>query len=110
MGYQKSGKLQKLSKQPPSPPRQPPRATWSSHTRREIERFWRMKRLVEQDHLLHALQAASHPKAIHLSKEDYRLILDSLEEIKIMEEDVSNRDLHVGVKDWWTKSKYAYLN
>ncbi|KAL9238425.1 hypothetical protein vseg_012848 [Gypsophila vaccaria] len=113
MVYHKAvgNKLQKLSMNlsslpPPPPPlqQQPPRGTWSSHTRREIERFWRTKRLVEEDHLLHALKAAARPKAIHLSKEECRLFL------KTLEDEVSNQEIRVNIKDWWTKSKYAYLN
>jgi len=67
--------------------------------------------LVEEDHLLHATKASARLKAIHLSEVEYRQFLESLDEIKITEDDVTkNKEIRVGVKDWWTKSKYAYLN
>ncbi|KAH9624280.1 hypothetical protein KSS87_004138 [Heliosperma pusillum] len=125
MGKEKAGELiMSLAKQqasPPSPPPPPPRMMGGSYTRREIERFWRKKRLVEEEHLLAAIKAAARLRATHLSKEDYRRFLESLEEIEIMEDDVSgnkketkyygnNQEIRVGIKDWWTKSKYAYLN
>ncbi|XP_074285886.1 uncharacterized protein LOC141611279 [Silene latifolia] len=125
MGKGNTGELMNLAKQqtsPPSPPPPPPRSMWSSYTRREIERFWRKKRLVEEEHLLAAIKAAARLRATHLSKDDYRRFLESLEEIEIMEEDIAsnkretknyygnNQEIRVGIKDWWTKSKYAYLN
>ncbi|KAL9231862.1 hypothetical protein vseg_007028 [Gypsophila vaccaria] len=124
MGQDKVGRvMMKSMKQPPLPP-PPPRQSMGmgSYTRREIERFWRRKRLVEEEHFLAAIKAAARLRASQLSEEDYRMFLESLEEIKINEEDVNsyqgenknygnnNQEIRVGIKDWWTKSKYAYLN
>lgn len=81
-----------------------------SVTKREIEKFWRKKRLVEEDHFLSAIKAAARHKSTHLSAEDYLFFMDSLE----LEHNLSTPNIHhqyhIGIKDWWTKSKYAYLN
>ncbi|XP_010690318.1 uncharacterized protein LOC104903886 [Beta vulgaris subsp. vulgaris] len=122
MGFDKKELQVKLPKCPPTPPPPPPRPRWSSYTRREIEKFWRKKRLEEEEHFLAAIKAAARLRASHFSDEDYMVFLESLEldEDKIKEEDVSiitekncgynNQEIRVGIKDWWTKSKYAYLN
>ncbi|XP_021753021.1 uncharacterized protein LOC110718495 [Chenopodium quinoa] len=119
MGVMKRAEVvMKSTKRPPipTPPPPPPRPRWSSYTRREIEKFWRKKRLEEEEHFLAAIKAAARLRATHLSEEDYLLFIESLEE----EEDANtiiqkkicgnNQEIRVGITDWWTKSKYAYLN
>ncbi|GAB2219503.1 hypothetical protein Droror1_Dr00007139 [Drosera rotundifolia] len=92
--------------------------TWSA-TKQEIERFWRRKQMEQEDHLLSASKAAARIKAQSLTLEDYVKFEESLkEEIKM--EDYANdchggkdqecKEIRIGIKDWWTKSKYAYLN
>lgn len=110
----------KATKSPPTPPPPPPRPRWSSYTRREIERYWRKKRIEEEEHFHAAIKAAARLRASHLSEEDYLYYIESLEEDNIKEEAVrtilqkkycgNNQEIRVGIKDWWTKSKYAYLN
>ncbi|XP_027362134.1 uncharacterized protein LOC113869837 [Abrus precatorius] len=96
-----------------------------SVTKREIATFWRQKRIEEEDHFLAAIKAAARLRARNLTKEEYEsfeLSLKSDDEVK--EERVkwiegtndycktvaSDKEVRVGIKDWWTKSKYAYLN
>ncbi|KAL2937002.1 Nudix hydrolase 8 [Bienertia sinuspersici] len=124
MGVEKGEVVVKLPKCPPTPPPPPPRPRWSisSYTRREIEKFWRKKRLEEEEHFLAAIKSAARLRASHLSEEGYVVFLESLEENKTKDEDVSiitqkikscedyDQEIRVGIKDWWTKSKYAYLN
>ncbi|XP_057525823.1 uncharacterized protein LOC130805169 [Amaranthus tricolor] len=122
MGLPKGDQLlMKLPRCPPTAPPPPPRRRWSSYTKREIERFWRKKRFEEEEHFLAAIKAAARLRATsHFSDEDYMIFLQSLEEIKTKEEEVhsiclkkncgNNEEIRVGIKDWWTKSKYAYLN
>uniref|UniRef100_A0A7C9D0P6 Uncharacterized protein n=1 Tax=Opuntia streptacantha TaxID=393608 RepID=A0A7C9D0P6_OPUST len=106
------------SASPPPPPPPPPRRSWSSSssvTRREIEKFWRKKRLVEEEHLLAAIKAAARLRAARLSEEDYQLFLEDIqEEVVIINKgsagNTNHQEVRVGIKDWWTKSKYAYLN
>ncbi|ONK72667.1 uncharacterized protein A4U43_C04F21830 [Asparagus officinalis] len=85
-----------------------------SVTREEIERYWRVKRMEEEEHLLAALKAAARIRARALSEEDYRRFEESLRDmIKKANEEKdgqNHKDLQVGIKDWWTKSRYAYLN
>ncbi|KAG2694110.1 hypothetical protein I3843_08G121200 [Carya illinoinensis] len=114
---------------PPPPPLPLPRfwvkrTVVVSVTNLEIARFWRQKRIEEEDHLLAAIKAAARLRARNLSEEDYKCFEESL---KDADEDAkdnisttaatsdSNKDeksneIRVGIKDWWTKSKYAYLN
>lgn len=120
----------KLSPPPPPPPPPPLPSTWvtrkpvkicRSVTKEEIEKFWRRKKIEEEDHLLAAIKAAARIRARNLSEEEYRRFEESLEEdpksnkenedesSKIEENDHS-KEIRVGIKDWWTKSKYAYLN
>lgn len=113
---------------PPPPPvlryycwRTPASSTWSA-TNEEIARFWRQKKINEEDHFLAAIKAAARIRARNLNEEDYRKFEESLneeehdEENKMkennnkMEDDSMNKEIRVGIKDWWTKSKYAYLN
>ncbi|KNA18074.1 hypothetical protein SOVF_074290 [Spinacia oleracea] len=128
MGVKKAEVLVKSTKRPPTPapapapppPPPPTRPRWSSYTRREIERFWRKRRLEEEEHFLAAIKASARLRATHLSEEEYLLFIENLEEDKTKEEDVNtifqnksygnNQEIRVGIKDWWTKSKYAYLN
>ncbi|KAJ0969842.1 hypothetical protein J5N97_022719 [Dioscorea zingiberensis] len=82
----------------------------------EIEEFWRRKRMEEEEHLLAAEKAAARIKARSLLERDYKLFEEGM--LRIMEEHEGgyaadgddSKDLPVGIKDWWTKSKYAYLN
>ncbi|MED6114384.1 hypothetical protein PIB30_079723 [Stylosanthes scabra] len=107
---------------PPPPPPLPkfrgftrPRAE-KSVTNREIARFWRQKRIEEEDHLLAAIKAAARLRARNLSEEDYLSfelsLRDDSDEDDTKKEIFKGKDkeVRVGIKDWWTKSKYAYLN
>ncbi|XP_016201422.1 uncharacterized protein LOC107642542 [Arachis ipaensis] len=118
---------------PPPPPPLPkfrgftrPRAE-ESVTNREIARFWRQKRIEEEDHLLAAIKAAARLRARNLSEEDYLnfelSLRDESDEGDTKEKMVKgvvvpndcrklgkDKEVRVGIKDWWTKSKYAYLN
>ncbi|KAK2427058.1 hypothetical protein QL285_025664 [Trifolium repens] len=119
---------------PPPPPPLPkfrviskPRAE-ESVTKREIAKFWRQKRIVEEDHLLAAIKAAARLRARNLTEEEYLSFELSLEndrdEYEANKEKVNwvvgtnycgnkvdeDKEVRVGIKDWWTKSKYAYLN
>ncbi|XP_068640942.1 uncharacterized protein [Aristolochia californica] len=110
-------------------PPPPPLPLWTrstvvckSVTREEIERFWRKKKLDEEDHFLAALKASARIRARNFSDEEYRRFQESLldtEEDKdddqekspmTQKKDENHTDIRVGIKDWWTKSKYAYLN
>ncbi|XP_042454193.1 uncharacterized protein LOC122038488 [Zingiber officinale] len=86
-----------------------------SFTREEIDRYWRMRRMVEEDHLLFAEKAAARIRAKALKEEDQRRFEELLKEMLEEKEDEKadageNKELQIGIKDWWTKSKYAYLN
>ncbi|WOL09717.1 hypothetical protein Cni_G18470 [Canna indica] len=92
-----------------------------SFTRDEIDRYWRMRRMIEEDHLLFAEKAAARIRAKALREEDHRrfeeLLKEMLEEEGVEEKTAGgggggggNKEQCVGIKDWWTKSKYAYLN
>ncbi|KAJ8427122.1 hypothetical protein Cgig2_030284 [Carnegiea gigantea] len=100
----------------PPPPPPPPRRSWSSSsvTRREIEKFWRKKRLVEEEHFLAAIKAAARLRAARLSQEDYLMFLEDIQEEAVVNKgsagNTNHQEIRVGIKDWWTKSKYAYLN
>ncbi|KAF6135678.1 hypothetical protein GIB67_028249 [Kingdonia uniflora] len=119
---------QKIS--PPLPPPLPPKppsfwirpktiTTWS-RTNEEITKYWRRKKIEEEDHLLAAIKAAARIKARNLSEEDYKrfeeLLKDDGERKEKTNKDVNNNEnennqkIRIGIKDWWTKSKYAYLN
>ncbi|KAF8377771.1 hypothetical protein HHK36_031156 [Tetracentron sinense] len=123
---------------PPPPPLPPPLPrSWAtakpatkgithSVTKQEIAQFWRQKHIEEEDHLLAALKAAARIRARNLtvrsdllfmfSEEDYKHFEESLKDNHSKDEghnnkeDDDNKELCVGIKDWWTKSKYAYLN
>ncbi|KAJ6919229.1 hypothetical protein NC651_013248 [Populus alba x Populus x berolinensis] len=84
-------------------------------TKREIAEFWRQKLVDEQDHLLYAIKAAARLRAHNLSEDDYKLFEESLKDDDDIKENESkeygkNSKMRLGINDWWTKSKYAYLN
>ncbi|KAK4428630.1 hypothetical protein Salat_1162800 [Sesamum alatum] len=90
-----------------------------SVTKQQVADYWRQRRMIEEDHLSAAIKAAAHIRAQNLSDHDYRQFLDSLEDDENKEnenttEASSKKDekeeIRVGIKDWWTKSAYAYLN
>ncbi|BBH08066.1 hypothetical protein Prudu_020157 [Prunus dulcis] len=100
------------------------KAAPESVTKREIARFWFQKRIEEEEHLLAAIKAAARIRALKLSEEDYRRFEESLDNdddkangkdssaaaTNDSNKDGNNDEVRVGIKDWWTKSKYAYLN
>ncbi|URE30696.1 hypothetical protein MUK42_25574 [Musa troglodytarum] len=73
-----------------------------------------MRRMIEEDHLLFAQKAAARIRAKALKEEDHRRFEELLK--KMMEEEEQtgggggNKEPGIGIKDWWTRSKYAYLN
>ncbi|KAL0368960.1 UNVERIFIED_CONTAM: hypothetical protein Scaly_1114900 [Sesamum calycinum] len=83
-----------------------------SVTNQEIARYWKIRRMVEEDHLYAAVKAAARLRARNLSDEDYRQFEEYLKEDDQSNdtEKHENKEIRVGIKDWWTKSKYAYLN
>ncbi|KAH7519877.1 hypothetical protein FEM48_Zijuj08G0083900 [Ziziphus jujuba var. spinosa] len=111
---------------PPPPPPPPPFPRFSvrksvplSVTNQEIAKFWRNKLIVEEDHLLAAIKAAARLRARNLSEEDYRCFEESLDDkdreskaviMTDIKNNEKNNEVRVGIKDWWTKSNYAYLN
>ncbi|KAJ0096952.1 hypothetical protein Patl1_29177 [Pistacia atlantica] len=112
---------------PPPPPPLPTGRFWKtvteSITKQEIARFWRQKRIDEEDHLLAAIKAAARIRARNFSEEDYKQFVESLKDDEdndasernlpsttISKQDKIINEVRVGIKDWWTKSKYAYLN
>ncbi|KDP23951.1 hypothetical protein JCGZ_25339 [Jatropha curcas] len=118
---------------PPPPPPPPPlplprywvrKSAAESVTNREIAKFWRQKRFEEEDHLLAAIKAAARARARNLTEDDYKQFEESLKDnngtndgkeenttvsFNTTKDDL-NKEVRVGIKDWWTKSKYAYLN
>ncbi|KAI4386836.1 hypothetical protein MLD38_004734 [Melastoma candidum] len=103
---------------PPTLPRKRPAAT-ESVTNREIARYWRQRRIEEEDHLLAAIKAAARVRARRLSEDEYRRFVESLEEADCRDEETSRgaerraedgNEARLIIMDWWTKSKYAYLN
>ncbi|KAK2981255.1 hypothetical protein RJ640_028620 [Escallonia rubra] len=128
-----SAKLEAAISPPPPPPPPPMPRLWVatkpsfkraiavSVTNEEIAKFWRQKRMVEEDHLLAAIKAAARIRARNLKDDDYKCFEESLNEDEerkendeltkeSTKEDASKKEVRVGIKDWWTKSKYAYLN
>ncbi|KAI5319795.1 hypothetical protein L3X38_039503 [Prunus dulcis] len=125
-------KMKQIEEAPASPPPPPPplprfwakKAAPESVTKREIARFWFQKRIEEEEHLLAAIKAAARIRALKLSEEDYRRFEESLDNdddkangkdssaaaTNDSNKDGNNDEVRVGIKDWWTKSKYAYLN
>lgn len=68
---------------------------------------------MEEDHLLAAIKAAARLRARNLTEQEYLSFELSLkcdhDEDEVNKVDV-DKEVRVGIKDWWTKSKYAYLN
>ncbi|URE33400.1 hypothetical protein MUK42_18270 [Musa troglodytarum] len=106
----------KKTSAPPPPPLSSPMKPIKvrSFTREEIDRYWRARRMVEDDHLLFAEKAAAQIRAKALKEDEHRRFEELLKEL--LEEDAKektsseNKALRIGITDWWTKSKYAYLN
>ncbi|KAG6773802.1 hypothetical protein POTOM_021139 [Populus tomentosa] len=112
---------------PPPPPPPPPlprfwvrKKVTESVTKQEIAKFWRKKLTEEEDHFLAAIKAAARIRARNLSEDGYKQFEESLKDDDGAKEndttslnsgkDTRNNEVRVGIKDWWTKSKYAYLN
>ncbi|KAL1207181.1 hypothetical protein V5N11_036347 [Cardamine amara subsp. amara] len=89
---------------PPSPRYGSRKIDGDSITNKQIKKFWRQKQIIEEEHLFAAIKAAARVRARNLSQEDYKRFEESLDMDDLETED------HQGLKDWWTKSKYAYLN
>ncbi|CAL5366127.1 unnamed protein product [Camellia sinensis] len=123
----------KQASPPPPPPLPPPLPKfWAatkpvvktetvSVTNQEIAKFWRLKRMEEEDHLLGAIKAAARIRARKLTEDEYKRFEESLKEDNdnkaddntisdSSRNDENGKELRVGIKDWWTNSKYAYLN
>ncbi|XP_074561312.1 uncharacterized protein LOC141817572 [Curcuma longa] len=89
-----------------------------SITAEEINLYWRMKRMIEEDHLLAANKAVARIRAKALKEEDYRKFEKSLEETlydakkegKTEANHGGEMDTWIRFRDWWTKSKFSYLN
>ncbi|KAF8054891.1 hypothetical protein N665_1309s0010 [Sinapis alba] len=101
----------KKSLTPPPPPLPPSpgyggsrKIEGDSITNKQIKKFWRQKQIIEEEHLFAAIKAAARVRARNLSEEDYKRFEESLD----MED--PETEVQEGIKDWWMKSKYAYLN
>ncbi|XP_062186213.1 uncharacterized protein LOC133889760 isoform X2 [Phragmites australis] len=99
-----------------------------SITRAEIDEFWRRKEVEEEESRLAAEKAAARIKAKTLKIEDYMLfeqmirkILNDGDRATRMERGVTNNssrmvaassstEARIGIKHWWKRSTYAYLN
>uniref|UniRef100_A0A1J3E2V0 Uncharacterized protein n=1 Tax=Noccaea caerulescens TaxID=107243 RepID=A0A1J3E2V0_NOCCA len=97
---------------PPPPPPLPPSPGYGSRkidgdsiTNKQIKKFWRQKQVIEEEHLFAAIKAAARVRARNLSDEEYKRFEESLDM-----EDLETQVHEEGIKDWWMKSKYAYLN
>lgn len=116
-------KSKKIASPPPPPP--PPASRFlrsrklatPSLTKQEIAKYWKQKRKTEEEHFLDAIKAAARIRARNLSVEEYKLFVYSLkaEDDDMVPKNISEinenmKEKRVGIKDWWTKSKYAYLN
>ncbi|KAJ8512011.1 hypothetical protein OPV22_002445 [Ensete ventricosum] len=112
-----------ISRKKASAPPPPPPPLWTpsaarrpikvrSSTRDEIDRYWRMRRMIEEDHLLFAQKAAARIRTMALKEEDHRRFEELLKKMSEEEQPSGggNKELRIGIKDWWTRSKYAYLN
>ncbi|XP_059623409.1 uncharacterized protein LOC132266535 [Cornus florida] len=126
MGVETEGGHAKLNQSTLPPPPPPPPQFWLSTkpavktivtvsvTNQEIAKFWRQKRMEEEDHLLAAIKAAARIRARKLTEDDYKRFEESLEDdddaYNSSKNDENYKELRVGIKDWWTKSRYAYLN
>ncbi|CAM0903373.1 unnamed protein product [Alopecurus aequalis] len=94
-----------------------------SVTRKEIEGFWRRKETEEEERRFVAEKEGARTKAKTLKVEDYMLFEQMIREIleegnegdkgSKMEKGITkNRwtEARIGIKHWWKKSTYAYLN
>ncbi|XP_047065622.1 uncharacterized protein LOC124673618 [Lolium rigidum] len=94
-----------------------------SITRKEIDGFWRRKETEEEERRFAAEKDAARTKAKTLKVEDYMLFEQMIKEIleegnegdkeRKMERGIKkNRwtEARVGIKHWWKRSTYAYLN
>ncbi|XP_006652639.1 uncharacterized protein LOC102720977 [Oryza brachyantha] len=99
-----------------------------SITRAEIEEFWRRKEMEEKEQRLTAEKEAARIKVKTLMIEDYALFEQMI--LEILEEGIKggrareegdtttngaaaatkSTEARIGIKDWWRKSTYAYLN
>lgn len=85
----------------------------NSMTKEEIANYWREKRIIEEEHLLSAFKSAARIKARIFTAEDYKRFEDSLaedEKTQMKSTGETDEEKRIGIKDWWTKSNYAYLN
>ncbi|CAN6235916.1 unnamed protein product [Urochloa humidicola] len=92
-----------------------------SITRVEIDEFWRRKEVEAEERRLAAEKEAARIKAKMLKMEDYALFEKMIREI-LEEENAGDRATMVpaaadsteariiGIRHWWTRSAYAYLN
>ncbi|XP_065856296.1 uncharacterized protein [Euphorbia lathyris] len=91
---------------PPPPPPPPPLPSGVSVTNQEIAKFWRKKRIAEEDHLLAAIKAAARLRARNLTEEDYKNFEESLKDDNVKSTDTTtdecNKEVRVGIKDWIT--------
>ncbi|KAL0323018.1 UNVERIFIED_CONTAM: hypothetical protein Sangu_1921100 [Sesamum angustifolium] len=73
-----------------------------SVTNQEIARYWKIRRMVEEDHLYAAVKAAARLRARNLSDEDYRQFEEYLKEDDQSNdtEKYENKEISVGIKDW----------
>ncbi|XP_031494266.1 uncharacterized protein LOC116260236 [Nymphaea colorata] len=86
-------------------------------TKEEIAKYWRRKKMEEEEHLFSAVKAAARIKSRTLTEEEYQRFEESLES-KLGEKggeanggsECSSKEIRLGIKDWWTRSWYAYLN
>ncbi|XP_022858438.1 uncharacterized protein LOC111379314 [Olea europaea var. sylvestris] len=86
-----------------------------SVTKQEIANYWKQRRMVEEDHLSAAIKAAAWKRAQNLSEHDYQQFEYSLKANDEYEKQNNkgngdNKEIRVGIKDWWMKSEYSYLN
>ncbi|XP_020554268.1 uncharacterized protein LOC105155578 isoform X2 [Sesamum indicum] len=92
-----------------------------SVTKQQIADYWRQRRMIEEDHFSAAIKAAARIRAQKLSENDYFQFEASLEDdenmenknkisVKAASKKDENEERRVGIKDWWTKSRHAYLN
>ncbi|XBH79360.1 hypothetical protein VPH35_105357 [Triticum aestivum] len=91
-----------------------------SITRAEIDRFWRRKKLEEEERRLDDEKEAARIKLKTLKAKDYMLFVQRIDGIidekaetsEMMEEGeiARNIEIQIGIKHWWRKSSCAYLN
>ncbi|CAN6268879.1 unnamed protein product [Urochloa humidicola] len=92
-----------------------------SITRAEIDEFWRRKEVEAEEHRLSAEKEAARINAKMLKMEDYALFEQMIREIldegntgdgatMVPAAANSTEARSIGIKHWWTRSAYAYLN